>query len=103
MMMVSLLFAFGPTQLALITPAHADITLPSYAAGGDVKTKVESVGKKVTDTISLVVAVIAILCMVASGGYFASGKSDEGKRLLFGSITGLVVAGMAYGIAALVT
>lgn len=102
-MTASLLLVLGTAQLTLITPACADITLPSYAAGGDVRTKVESVGKKITDTVSLVVAVIAILCMVASGGYFSTGKSEEGKKLLFGSIAGLIIAGLAYGIAALVT
>lgn len=81
----------------------AQVKLPSYAAGADVQTRVEAVGKKVTDVVSLIVAVIAILCMVASAAYFAMGNRDTGRNLLFGSIAGLLISGLAYGIAALVT
>jgi ABC-type Fe3+ transport system permease subunit len=81
---------------------HAQTKLPSYAAGADVQTKVETVGKKVTDVVSLVVAVIAIVCMVASGAFFAMGNREAGRQLLFGSMAGLLISGLAYGIAALV-
>jgi uncharacterized membrane protein len=82
--------------------AQAQTKLPSYAAGADVQTKVETVGKKVTDVVSLVVAVIAIVCMVASGAFFAMGNREAGRQLLFGSMAGLLISGLAYGIAALV-
>jgi hypothetical protein len=101
--MVSLLFAVGPVQLALITPVRADITLPSYAAGGDIKAKAESTGKKVTDTVALICAILGILGITASAGYYSVGRSEDGKKLLFGSITGLIILGFAYGIAVLVT
>lgn len=103
LMMMTLLLIVGPLQLGTMSTVSADITLPSYATGSDVKTKIESTGKKLTDTVGLIVAVICILGMLASAGYFGSGKADEGKRWLFGSITGLIVGGLVYGIAALVT
>ena len=102
MMFLALLGMFGSTQIGWVSTAAADITLPSYAAGGDVKAKIESTGKRVTDTVGLIVAVLCILGIIVSAGFFGTGKADEGKRWLFGSITGLIVGGFAYGIAALV-
>jgi hypothetical protein len=48
------------------------------------------------------VAILAIIGMIVGAGYFTVGNGEKGKMFLFGGVIGLVIAGSAYGIAALV-
>jgi hypothetical protein len=97
---VALLAAAIPFALAPAL-AHASLQLPSYAAGTDVMAQATSTGKKITDLASLIVAIIAIICIIVSGVFFSQGNAETGKRYLVGSLIGLFVAGCAAGIAQL--
>lgn len=83
-------------------PAEAALQLPNYAQGGSLSTTIQSKGKAITDIISMIVAILAIIGMIVGAGYFTVGNGEKGKMFLFGGVIGLVVAGSAYGIAALV-
>lgn len=82
--------------------SYADVTLPNYAAASDLKTSIQAKGKAITDTITMVVAVLAIIGIIVGAGYFAVGNGEHGKRFLVGGIIALVLAGSAYGIASLI-
>lgn len=96
--------AFVALGLAVTAPelAQATTTLPNYAAGADVKSTLESKGKAITDIISLVIAIISIMAIMVGGGYFAAGNSERGKTFVIGGMIGILLTGLAYGIAALV-
>lgn len=83
-------------------PAEATLQLPNYAQGGDLSTTIQTKGKALTDIISMIVAILAIIGMIIGGGYFTVGNGEMGKKFLFGGVTGLIIAGAAYAIAALV-
>lgn len=90
------------SALLLAVSAEAALQLPNYAAGQDVTNQVQQQGKKITDLISMIVAILAIIGIIIGGGHFAVGKGEEGKKYLFGGVIGLILAGAAYGIASLV-
>lgn len=102
MLMLALVLSSGVSLMATSTVARADLQLPSYAAGADVKTTIESKGKKVTDVALLVVAVLGILGLIYGAGLCAMGQADRGKPVLGWALAGLAIAGCVYGIAALV-
>jgi hypothetical protein len=83
-------------------PAEAALQLPNYAQGGSLSTTVQAKGKAITDIISMIVAILAIIGMIIGGGYFTVGNGEMGKKFLFGGVIGLIIAGSAYAIAALV-
>ena len=93
---VCVLFMGMPDQ------AFAEVKLPSYASSGSADSKAQSVGKKVTDFASLIVGILSILGMLAGAAYFTMGNSERGWKFVSGGVIGLVIAGMVYGIAALV-
>lgn len=83
--------------------AHASLQLPNYAAGGgNLQAEVQSKGKAITDIVSMVVAIVAILGIIVGGGKIAFGKAEEGKAWVIGGIVGLAIAASAFGIASLV-
>lgn len=81
--------------------AFAELQMPGYAGGGDLKSDLESTGQNITEVASLAVAIIAIIGMTIGGGYFAFGNGDMGKRWLMGGGIGLFIAGSVAGIASL--
>lgn len=89
-------FLFGASDVSF-----ADVKLPSYAQGEDLKTDLENKGKSVTNLISLIVAILAIIGMLVGAGWFASGNHDKGKQVFLGGVFGLILAGSVYGIAAI--
>ena len=91
----------GAATLAPVSDAQA-LRLPNYAQAQNVEAQLESKGKKVTDTVSLVVGIIAILSLIAGAGALMTGNTDMGKRLIIGSVVGLILASAAYSIAQLV-
>lgn len=76
--------------------------LPSYAQGGDVSSQLEEKGLLITDTITLLSAIVGVVAIAASGMYFSSGNAEKGKTYLFGGLIGIFIAGTVYGIAGLV-
>ncbi|MDH5485765.1 MAG: hypothetical protein OEY43_11070 [Gammaproteobacteria bacterium] len=86
--------------LLLSKLAHAE--LPSYAQGGDVSSQLEEKGLLITDTVTLLVGIIGVVAIAASGMYFSSGNSEKGKQFLSGGLIGIFIAGSVYGIAGLV-
>lgn len=90
------------TTVLPISTAQAAVRLPSYAQGADVTTDVQNKGKKVTDLISMIVAILAIIGMLIGAGYYGVGNGEKGKTFLIGGVVALVIAGSVYGIAAMV-
>jgi hypothetical protein len=76
--------------------------LPSYAQGGDVGSQLEEKGLLITDTVTLLAAIVGVVAIAASGVYFSSGNSEKGKQFLFGGLIGIFIAGAVYSIAGLV-
>lgn len=76
--------------------------LPGYAQGSDLRITIEERAHAITDIISLIVSILAIMGILIGAGYFASGQGERGKSYVVGSVIGLILAASAYGIAALV-
>lgn len=76
--------------------------LPNYAQGADLRVTLEERAHAITDVISLIVSILAIIGILIGAGYFASGQGERGKSYVIGSVIGLVLAASAYGIATLV-
>jgi hypothetical protein len=86
-----------------LLPAAQALTLPNYASGGgNLTSDLQSKGKAVTDIISMVVAMLAIIGILIGAGKIGVGKGEEGKQWVVGGIGALIIAGSVYGIAALV-
>jgi hypothetical protein len=81
--------------------ANSGLELPSWANSGNLENELSSTGQNVAGIISMVVALLAIGGMLVGAGFFTVGNPDRGKTFLFGGVTGLVLAGSVYGIAAL--
>ena len=90
------------TALFFIFPAFGALDLPNYASGGNLKSELQSKGKAITDTVSMIAAIVSIIGIVVGGGMIGSGNADSGKRYVLGGIIGLIIAGVAFGIAQLV-
>ncbi len=84
----------------LVLPVEA-ATLPNYAQGGNLSTTLQSKGKAITDVISMIVAILAIIGILIGAGYFGVGNGDRGKQWVVGGVVALVIAGSVYGIAAI--
>ena len=82
--------------------AHADLKLPSYASGSNVKADVEKKGKNITDVVLIVVGVVSILGILVGAGYMGSGNAEKGKQIMLGGVSGIVIASLVFGIAKLV-
>lgn len=85
-----------------VLPAEA-LTMPNYAAGGNLTTDLQSKGKAVTDIITMIVAILSIMGILVGAGKIGLNNGEEGKKWVVGGLTALVIAGSVYGIAALVT
>lgn len=83
-------------------PSELFAQLPNYASGNNLESELQTKGKAITDIVSLVVAMIAILGIIVGGGKLASGNPEGGKQWIIGGIAGLIISGVAYGIASLV-
>ena len=83
-----------------VLPAEA-AQLPNYAQGGNLSTTLQSKGKAITDVISMIVAILAIIGILIGAGYFGVGNGDRGKQWVVGGVVALVIAGSVYGIAAI--
>ena len=90
------------TTAILLVSRAAFADLPSYAQGGDVSSQLEEKGLLITDTVTLLVGIVGVVAIAASGLYFSSGNSEKGKQFMFGGLTGIFIAGTVYGIAGLV-
>lgn len=97
----SVLVVVGVAWLVLPDAAVAEVKLPSYASSGSADSQAQSVGKKVTDFLSLGVGILAIIGMLAGAGFFSMGNRDRGWQFLSGGFVALVIAGLVYGIAGL--
>ncbi len=82
--------------------AQAELKLPSYASGSNVKADVEKKGKNITDVVLIVVGVISMLGILVGAGYMGSGNSEKGKQVMLGGVAGIVIASLVFGIAKLV-
>lgn len=91
---------FAVVACGLLAGVAEAVKLPNYAQGGDLS-KIESTGRAITDTISLIVAILAIIGMLIGAGYYGVGNGEKGKTFLIGGVVALVIAGSVYGIAAL--
>ncbi len=91
----------GVLFMAMPDAVMAEAKLPSYASSGSADATAQSVGKKVTDFLSLGVGILAIIGMLAGAGFFSVGNRERGWQLASGGFVGLVVAAMVYGIAGL--
>ena len=99
-----LFFAVFIALAITLLPAAQALTLPNYASGGgNLTSDLQSKGKAVTDIISMVVAILAIMGILVGAGKIGVGKGEEGKQWVIGGIVALVIAGSVYGIASLVT
>jgi len=78
------------------------IDLPNYANAGNLNTELQSKGKKITDTVSMVAVIISIIGLLIGAVFIGGGNADSGKRWVIGGLTGIVLAGTVYGIASLV-
>ncbi len=92
---ISILF-FDP-----LFAANSSLDLPSWANSGNLENELSSTGQNVAGVISMIVALLAIAGMLVGAGFFTVGNPERGKTYLFGGVTGLVLAGSVYGIAAL--
>ncbi len=88
---------------ALSPTARADsITLPGYAQGSDLRSAVETKGKAVSDMLALIAGVVGIIGIIVGAIKMGAGDPEGGKRQVIWGALGIVVAALAYGIAALV-
>ena len=104
-LLLMLVCAFGLLSVqAVIMPgnAYAELQLPSYASGSNVKSEVEQKGKNITDIALIVVGIISILGILVGAGYMGAGNAERGKQIMLGGIGGIVIASMVFGIARLV-
>jgi len=97
--LVGILFA---QPVLLPDSAQAELKLPSYASGSNVKADVEKKGKNITDVVLIVVGVISMLGILVGAGYMGSGNAEKGKQVMLGGVAGIVIASLVFGIAKLV-
>ena len=82
--------------------AHAELKLPGYASGSNVKADIEKKGKNITDTVLVVVGVISMLGILVGAGFMGAGNTEKGKQVMLGGVSGIVIASLVFGIAKLV-
>jgi hypothetical protein len=85
-----------------VLPVEA-LTLPNYATGGNLSQSIQSQGKAITDVISMIVAILAIIGILVGAGKFGVGNGEEGKKWVLGGVVALIIAGSVFSIAALVS
>lgn len=100
--MIALLGAMLLVGVMAVEPALADLRLPNYAQNQGLEQALESKGRNITNMISMVVAIIAIIGMLIGAGYFGVGNKETGTKFLVGGVIALVIAGTVFGIAQLV-
>ena len=94
--LLTLMPVFLPTEV------QAELQLPSYASGANVKSEVEQKGKQITDIALVVVGIISILGILVGAGYMGAGNAERGKHIMLGGVGGIVIASLVFGIARLV-
>jgi hypothetical protein len=98
LLVLSCLFTFAvPLHLA-----YAEVQLPNYAQGTDLKSAAQDKGKKITDIVGMIAAICCIIGMAVGGGMIGVGKGEDGKRYLIGGIVGLIIVSLIYAIASYV-
>ncbi len=89
--------------LLAVPPAQADrITLPSYAQGSDLRGALESRGKAISDVLAFVAGIVGIIGIIVGAIKMGAGDPEGGKRQVIWGSLGILIAALAYGIAALV-
>jgi hypothetical protein len=74
-----LIYAIFFALAIAVLPAHASLTLPNYAAGGgNLTSDLQSKGKAVTDIISMVVAILAIMGILIGAGKIGVKRASNG-------------------------
>ena len=90
--------------LMLAAPVgHADaITLPDYAQGADLRSAIEARGQAISDVLAFVAGIVGIIGIIVGAIKMGAGDPEGGKRQVIWGALGILVATLAYGIAALV-
>lgn len=94
----SFMLTFGFSLLPLVAEA-GNFQPPSYAQGQDVKQAVQSKGKDITDLFAMIAAIVCILGIIIGAIKMGGGNAEGGKQTVMWSVVGLIIIGMAYGIA----
>ena len=88
---------------AVTSIVRADsFTLPSYAQGSDLRGAVEAKGKAISDILALIAGIVGIIGIIVGAIKMGAGDPEGGKRQVLWGALGIIVAALAYGIAALV-
>lgn len=96
----SCMFTFGFSLLPVVAEA-GNFQPPNYAQGQDVKQAVQSKGKDLTDLFGMIAAIVCILGIIVGAIKMGGGNAEGGKSTVMWSVIGLIIVGMAYGIAIL--
>lgn len=95
------LIATVAASLFAMTFVAEAVDLPSYAASGDLKSQLETKGGNITKIIAGISVMVCIIGIIVGAIKIGSGDADGGKRIAIGAVIGLIITGVAYGIAAL--
>ena len=101
-LMVCTLGLWTVAPVLMPTDVWAELQLPSYASGSNVKSEVEQKGKQITDIALVVVGIISILGILVGAGYMGAGNAERGKHIMLGGVGGIIIASLVFGIARLV-
>lgn len=87
-----------------LVPANDAVAfkLPNYATSSNIESEIQSKGKKITNVVSLVVGIVAIISLLVSGIFYATNNPEVGKRYFFGGILAIIIASLVTTIAQLV-
>ncbi len=89
--------------LSTSPPVRADrIILPSYAQGSDLRGAIEARGRAISDVLAFVAGIVGIIGIIVGAIKMGAGDPEGGKRQVIWGALGILVAALAYGIAALV-
>ena len=89
--------------LLAVPPARADsITLPSYAQGSDLRGAIEARGRAISNILAFIAGIVGIIGIIVGAIKMAAGDPEGGRRQVIWGSLGILIAALAYGIAALV-
>ena len=102
----SLLTVVAVTAGAMLLPdlaaaANNAVELPSWANEGNLDQELSSKGQSVANTLSSIVAILAVIGMLVGAAFFPMNKAEQGKQWVMGGGIGLIISASVYGIAAL--
>lgn len=97
---VILMAVVAASLLAMTFVAEASVALPSYAESGDLKGQLETKGGAITKIITAIAVIVCIIGIIVGAIKIGSGDADGGKRIAIGAVVGLIITGVAFGIAA---